>query len=322
MGVTKGEFHWYSDGVDEVMLHVTEPVPANFIKGRSKSVAKRIQNKVSAIVNSRSSEEQEEINRKAREGIAKLSSEQRAINNAKAQAAAKLARENLSEERKEQIRKQQQANARNIAKNRSKESWEQAKIRRAETIRNRTPEKQQQVFENAQKGWANMSPEAREQRLKNQGEGVKRAFAMMPQERKQEIVEKVHNTKKQNGVYQHVGTSKQEDIFYERLLSFYDKEDIVRWYRDERYPFCCDFYVASKDLFIECNFFWTHNNHVFDKDDPNDVAELAKWQEKAKKSKFYKAAIYTWTDLDVRKYDTAKKNNLNYKVVYNGNEKI
>ena len=322
MGVIKGEFHWYSDGVDEVMLHITESIPANFIRGRSKSVARKIQNKVNAIVASRSIEEQEELNRKAREGIAKLSAEQRALNNAKAQSASKQALENLSLERKEQLRKQQQENARNLAKNRSNESWEQAKLKREETINNRTLEQQQVVFENARRGWANMPPEARKQRLINQGAGVKKAFAKMSPEQKQNIVAKRHQTMKQNSVYERVGTSKQEDSFYAYLQSIYDKEDIIRWYKDDRYPFCCDFYVCSQDLFIECNFFWTHNDHLFDKHNPEDVQKLEQWLKKAETSKFYKAAVYTWTDLDVRKFEVAKKNNLNYKVVYNVNDRI
>lgn len=322
MGVIKGEFHWYSDGVDEVMLHVTEPIPANFIKGRSRSVAKKIQHKVNAIVASRSVEEQEELNRKTKEGIAKLSAEQRALNNAKAQSAAKQALENLPLERKEQLRKQHQELARNIAKNRSTESWEQAKLKREETINNRTPEQQQAVFESARRGWANMSPEDRKQRLINQGAGVKKAFAKMSTEQKKNIVDKRQKTMKQNGVYKRVGTSKQEDSFYAYLQSIYAKEDIIRWYKDDRYPFCCDFYICSQDLFIECNFLWTHNDHPFDKHNPEDVQTLEQWVQKAETSKFYRAAIYTWTDLDVRKFEVAKKNNLNYKVVYNVNDRI
>ena len=44
--------------------------------------------------------------------------------------------------------------------------------------------------------------------------------------------------------------------------------------------------------------------------------KLNKWKEKAKTSKFYQTAIYVWTDLDVRKRECAKKNNLNFEVIY------
>ena len=39
---------------------------------------------------------------------------------------------------------------------------------------------------------------------------------------------------------------------------------------------------------------------------------FSSWQEKAKTSKFYQNAIYTWTCLDVKKRETAKNNNLNF----------
>lgn len=37
----------------------------------------------------------------------------------------------------------------------------------------------------------------------------------------------------------------------------------------------------------------------------------------AKTSNYYKNAIYTWTDLDVRKVKIAKENNLNFVAIYN-----
>ena len=50
--------------------------------------------------------------------------------------------------------------------------------------------------------------------------------------------------------------------------------------------------------------------------DVNDISKLEDWQERAKTSRFYKNAIYVWTNLDVRKQKCAKENNLNYKVIY------
>ena len=102
----------------------------------------------------------------------------------------------------------------------------------------------------------------------------------------------------------------------------FSAEDIIRWYKDPRYPFSCDFYVKSIDLFIECNFFWTHNTHPFNANDPADVVELKRMKIHAETSDFYRAAIYTWTDLDVRKQQIAKENNLNYRTVYNVNEPL
>lgn len=50
-----------------------------------------------------------------------------------------------------------------------------------------------------------------------------------------------------------INTSRPENCVYEKLTTAF-KNDVVRYYSDERYPFECDFYIKSLDLFIECNF--------------------------------------------------------------------
>lgn len=111
-------------------------------------------------------------------------------------------------------------------------------------------------------------------------------------------------------------TSKPEEEYYEKLKSEYGEDNVIRYYSDERYPFVCDFYIPSEDLFIEYNGSWTHGGHPFNELDLDDISKLEYWEERSKDSKYYKNAIYTWTDLDVRKQKIAKENNLNYKVIY------
>lgn len=113
-----------------------------------------------------------------------------------------------------------------------------------------------------------------------------------------------------------LNSSKPEEVFYAKLCNKFSADDILRQYTDERYPFLCDFYIKSMDLFIELNLTWTHGNRPFNSDNSEDLAKLQSWQERATKSKYYKNAIYTWTDLDVRKHDYAAKNNLNYITLY------
>ena len=55
---------------------------------------------------------------------------------------------------------------------------------------------------------------------------------------------------------------------------------------------------------------------VLSENNLDDIYKFEQWQEKAETSAYYKNAIYTWTDLDVRKQKCAKENNLNYKVIY------
>lgn len=127
---------------------------------------------------------------------------------------------------------------------------------------------------------------------------------------------KQYITKKNNNTF---NTSKQENKIYLKLkLKF---PNVIHQYKDnKRYPFICDFYIPSKDLFIELNFHWTHGGEPFNKDNNQCIEKLNNWQEKSINSKFYKNALYCWTDLDVRKLEIFKKNNLNYKIFYNEKE--
>lgn len=115
-------------------------------------------------------------------------------------------------------------------------------------------------------------------------------------------------------------TSKAEEVYYTILVERYGKANVLRQHREKRYPYHCDFYIVSEDLFIELNLSWTHGEHPFDNTNPADQAKLLAWQEKAKTSKYYENAITTWTVRDVAKLATAKANNLNYKIYYEESE--
>lgn len=125
---------------------------------------------------------------------------------------------------------------------------------------------------------------------------------------------KQYLTRKKNNTF---NSSSSEELLYEQLLKENEHKTIYRNYKDEkRYPFYCDFYIKEEDLFIELNAHWTHGGKPYDPDDKECQEQLARWQEKAKTSKFYENAINTWTVRDVNKRKCAEKNNLNYKVIY------
>lgn len=134
-----------------------------------------------------------------------------------------------------------------------------------------------------------------------------------------EMKEKEYKTRLLNNNYK---KSTEEDTCYDLLKEKYP--DIVRQYRSELYPFNCDFYIPSKNLYIEYNGSHFHNNHPFNKNDKNDIKELnrlkllAETSERHKigKQSQYDNMIYTWTDLDVRKRNIANENNLNYIMFY------
>ena len=135
---------------------------------------------------------------------------------------------------------------------------------------------------------------------------------------KDQIVNKRLKTQKKNNSF---NKSSFEENVYNKLLTIFNKKDILRQYKSNLYPFACDFYIKSLDLYIECNGHWSHGWYhnkclgSFDKDNPEHIKILNLY--KSKNTKFYKTAIYVWTDLDVRKLETFKKNNLNYKIFWN-----
>ena len=132
-----------------------------------------------------------------------------------------------------------------------------------------------------------------------------------------EIKEKEYQTKRKNHTF---NTSKTEDECYNILLQYFDINDIIRQYKSDAYPFACDFYIKSIDTYIECNFHWTHNNHLYNKNNIKDLITKCKWKQKAKTSKYYNIAVDVWCNRDVNKYNIAKKNNLKYLVFYTEKE--
>ena len=125
--------------------------------------------------------------------------------------------------------------------------------------------------------------------------------------------QKIFNTKKANHTF---NISKPEIESHELLKVKYP--NVISQYKSDMYPFCCDFYIPSLDLYIECNYHWTHGGHPFDENNKEDQLLLETW--KNKNTKFYDAAIGTWTIRDVNKRNTAKQNNLNYIEFWNINE--
>lgn len=136
------------------------------------------------------------------------------------------------------------------------------------------------------------------------------------------VREKEYNTKKENNSF---NTSKPEEKVYTLLLTKFNEDDIVRQYTDERYgTYVCDFYIKSKDLFIEYHGHWGHGGKPFDPNDEECIKRVNYWKKRAKliplnkhNTNFYYVNINGWCVRDVEKFDLAKKNRLNYVVFYN-----
>lgn len=126
-----------------------------------------------------------------------------------------------------------------------------------------------------------------------------------------DYIKRCQETKRKNKSF---NASKPEQIVKSTLEEIFGKNDVAYQYSDDRYPFECDFYIKSKDMFIECNFHWTHGFHPFDESNPEDIATRNKWREKG--TKFYLKALEVWTIRDVAKRETAERNKLNYVSLY------
>ena len=127
-----------------------------------------------------------------------------------------------------------------------------------------------------------------------------------------EFKSKQYKTKKKNKTF---NTSQIERELETRLRELF--YDLRVQYKSDVYPFACDFYIPSLDLYIEYNGSWTHGGRFFDKNNQEDLELLEQWRKSAETSKFYANAISTWTVRDVLKLETAIKNNLNYIAWFN-----
>lgn len=138
------------------------------------------------------------------------------------------------------------------------------------------------------------------------------------------IQELKYKTKKKNNSFH---TSSPENNCYNKILTKF-ADAIHHYTADFRYPFECDIYIPSQDLFIECHFSQYHQYKPFDINNKQDWIKLLCLELNAtrinkscnNRKNQYEQMIYNWTDLDVRKLEAFKKNNLNYKIFYTEKE--
>lgn len=111
-------------------------------------------------------------------------------------------------------------------------------------------------------------------------------------------------------------TSNPEELLYKKLIQRYGEDNVKRQYKDViRYPWHCDFYIPSEDLFIEVNNFPTHGVEPFNPNNEEHVKLLEKFKNNPT-NWIEKKMVYAWADLDVRKRECARKNKLNYIMIY------
>ena len=174
----------------------------------------------------------------------------------------------------------------------------------------RTPVKESEQMNKLTTALFNISHESREKKY-TLDKITKDLNSTLPSDNewKQKLIIKQQNSKLKNNSF-HV--SLQEEEIYKLLVEKYGY--VKRQYKSKEYPFYCDFFIPSENLYIEYNGHWTHNKEPFINSEKQQNI-LNEW--KNKKSKFYDNAIVTWTKRDVLKRETAEKNNLNWKEFFN-----
>lgn len=122
------------------------------------------------------------------------------------------------------------------------------------------------------------------------------------------VQRKIRKTKRKNNTF---STSKSEQQLNDELLNLFD--NVQTQFTSSEYPFACDFYIPERQLYIELNATWTHGSAWYNINNPTHKEISNKWK---KSSGYYKSAYKSWTNLDVKKRQTAKENNLNYLVFW------
>lgn len=114
--------------------------------------------------------------------------------------------------------------------------------------------------------------------------------------------------------------SQAEFLVFMMLADRFGKDDVFYSYgihpRDDRYPFNCDFYIRSMDLFIELNFHYSHGSHWYDENNHDDRLRVKHLLQSGRPKAA--DAVHVWTVTDVEKRAFAKKNGLRYLVFWDG----
>ena len=186
------------------------------------------------------------------------------------------------------------------------------------TMINKSPEAKKATYNKYRKSLDNI-PEDIKSRYIAQREATKRAYS---DEQKQQRIYRMVQSKKQNNSF---STSGPEERLYNILCDEFSPGDIDRQHIDATYPYACDFYIKSINLYIELNGFYAHGNHPFNPESSEDLEELeylrmqpqTRILKTGRIGKSYAAMkIYVWATKDREKLKTAVINNLHYIAIY------
>ena len=294
----------------------------NMWDNRTEEQKQEISNKKSFTFQSKGNEYKKELSERfskaSKERWSKMSKEEQLLLVHKMNVKNSEYLKNRSEEEKERVYNIKVPKFKDSWYARSEEEKEETKIKKSNAMiyvwKNKSEEEidkfREIVSNNKKEEWASKS--SKEKSIINQKRS--NTWHNKSEEEIKSFVDKNYSTRKLHNTF---NTSQPEENFYQSLLQIFPKEDIFRQYKDPRYPFNCDFYIKSRDLFIELNLHFSHGEHPFNRENKNDLNLLEEWENKSKTSQFYSTCIHTWTISDPLKQKIAKENNLNYCICYN-----
>lgn len=132
-----------------------------------------------------------------------------------------------------------------------------------------------------------------------------------------ELLEKYEEDEELEESFSNKCRSKDESKLYKLLVEKYGKDDVLKEYRNKLYPFHCDFYIKSKNLYIEYQGYWTHGKEKFTGEE-NQLRELNNLIKK--NDSVSEGKIQSWAFMDIVKRKIAKINKLNWIEFFNFEE--
>lgn len=123
------------------------------------------------------------------------------------------------------------------------------------------------------------------------------------------------------------GKSKKEDEVYDFLISL-GYTDTIRHYISDSYPYPCDFYIPSLNMYIEYHGSQYHNGRAY-LGNPDDIKEAntllekdkVRCEETGKNKSPYFSIFNTWTNIDCKRRNLVNERKLKYLELYSCDSK-